>query len=101
VNNFIASLKASRLKKASVEILRKKTRQTKEAELKKLKVIGKLTAEPSQLIQVGFQLIDRRSKMSESTHPSDDDPPPIYTAQSFQNCLDVGDSWKQVVFWTS
>jgi hypothetical protein len=98
VNNFIASLKASRLKKASLEILRKKTCQNNEAELKKLPVIGKLTAESSSLIQAGFQLIDRRREMSEATHPSDDAPPPVYTAQAFQNCLDVGNSWKQVVF---
>jgi hypothetical protein len=98
VKNFIASLKASRLKKASLEILREKTRQNKEAEVENWPVIENVTAEPSSLIQVGFQLTDRRSEMSESTHPSDSDPPPVYTAQAFQNCLDVGNSWKQVVF---
>jgi hypothetical protein len=46
----------------------------------------------------GFQLTDRRNEMSDSHHPSDNDPPPIYTAEAYQNCLDVGDSWKQVVF---
>jgi hypothetical protein len=69
VKNFIASLKASRLKKASLEILREKTRQNKEAEVENWPVIENVTAEPSSLIQVGFQLTDRRSEIYGSSFP--------------------------------
>jgi hypothetical protein len=42
-------------------------------------------------------LIPRRREMADSSHPSDDDPPPVYTADAAQNCLDLG-PWMQVQF---
>jgi hypothetical protein len=57
-----------------------------------------LPAITSGVIQVGFQLIDRGSGMSDLNHPSDKDPPPVYTVDAFQNCLNVGKSWQSIGF---
>jgi hypothetical protein len=78
VTDFVKSLKASRLKKEAVKKLRLKTRQINEAKLAKPEVVLPLTKSTiSTVIQLGFQLIDRRNEMSESFHPADDDPPPV------------------------
>jgi hypothetical protein len=104
LNKFLAGLRATRLKKIAVKTLLQKTRQPTEVKLTNQEIDPKLPASTPEgksspkTHQIGFQLIDRRSEMSESTHPADDDPPPVYTAEAFQNCLDVGNSWLSVVF---
>jgi hypothetical protein len=94
VTAFVQGLKATRLKKEAVKRLRLKTCQLNAAKLAKPEVVQPLTTSTiSTVIQLGLQLLDRRNEMSNSFHPADDDPPPVYTAQAFQNCLDIGNSW--------
>jgi hypothetical protein len=94
LEKFKAGLKAHRQEKADrkLQLRLHKIRETVEAEQ-----IGAKTDSPVARNTDLAYLIPRRREMADSSHPSDDDPPPVYTADAAQNCLDLG-PWMQVQF---
>jgi hypothetical protein len=81
LEKFKAGLKAHRQEKADrkLQLRLHKIRETVEAD----KIGAKTDSSVTRNTDLAY-LIPRRREMADSSHPSDDDPPPVYTADAAQ-----------------